>query len=220
MRPFAPYAEGRWGRGSGVLSPDLRPPGGPYPDALRTGTGIGAILLPLVALPALDLAPPALLRLLGPSLCLFGAALGRPGALFGLPGAPLCVLGPSFGLLGATFGFLGSPLGCPGALFGVLDPSLGLLGAYLGLRRLSFGFAPAPCGLLGARLGPLYPPSGLLGAPSRPGCPPMVEGEHGVEEIHVVVRRNPREFPCGISGKFLLSGQLLRYIQGTLGLGA
>src|ERR687889_715624 len=227
-RSLALPSPGRPAPGSRVPPPGLRPPGGPHPDALRTGTGIGigAILFPLVASPALGRAP-ASFRLLGPSLGLlgapfglFGPALGRPGALFGLPGALLCLLGPFFGLPGAPFGLLGSPLSSPGALFGFLDPSLGFFGALLGLRGASLGFAPTPFGLLGAHLGFLDSSLGLLGTPMGPGRPPVVEGKHGVEEIHVVVRRYPRKFLRGLSRELLLGGQLPRYLRCAPGLSA
>src|ERR687889_2212642 len=80
-RSLALPSPGRPAPGSRVPPPDLRPPGDPHPDALRTGTGIGigAILFPLLTSPA----------------------LGLLGAPFGLPGATLCLLGPFFGLLGA-----------------------------------------------------------------------------------------------------------------------
>ena len=131
---------------SSIPTPDLRPPRGPYPLALRASDGVGiGVILFLVPSLALSLA----LEFFGH----LGTPLGFQGALLSLLGSPLGLLGSPLGLLGAPPGLLGPPLGCLAALFGFLDPALGFLGAFLGLRDLPLCFAPAPLGFLGARFG-------------------------------------------------------------------
>src|SRR3712207_5532048 len=88
----------------------------------------------------------------------------------------------------------------------VCSSDLGLLGPRLGL--------------LGPRFGLLDVPPGLIGAPLGPRGAPLVEGEHGVEEVHVVVRGHPREVPSGLLREPLLAGQLPRHLRGAPGLGA
>ncbi len=69
------------------------------------------------------------------------------------------------------------------------------LGVTLVVTSLALGFAPAPFGLLGTPLGFLSSclsflnsSLGFLGTPLGPRRAPLVEGEHGVEEVHVIIR--------------------------------
>src|SRR5215203_649306 len=200
-----PPPERRPSRRSDVSPPDPRPTGGPHPLALRLACGVGLRVALFVSSPALGFAP---------------AAFGRLGAPLGRLGAPVS-------LLGASLGLFGSSLGRPGAVFGFLSPSLGFPGAPLGLLGSALGFAPAALCLLGASpgflgscLGFLDPPVGVLGAPLGPRSAPLVEGKHGVEEIHVGIRGVLRELACSLSCKPPLSIQLLRRLQSALSLSA
>ena len=103
------------------------------------------------------------------------------------------------GLVGLALGLAPGPFGLPGPCLGLLGPRFGLLGPRLGLLDV--------------------PPS-LIGAPLGPRGAPLVEGEHGVEEVHVVVRGHPREVPGGLLREPLLAGQLPRHLRGAPGLGA
>ena len=64
---------------------------------------------------------------------------------------------------------------------------------------------------------PRPPRSRLLAAPRGA---PLVEGEHGIEKVHVVVRGHPRQVPGGLLREPLLAGQLLSHPRGAPGLGA
>src|SRR5215210_6331894 len=218
---------------SGVPPPDLRPPGGPHPLALRLACGVGLRVALFVAPPALGLAPGPF-GLLGAALGFVPAPLGLAPGPFGFQGAPLSLLESPLrfprlflGLLGPCLGLLGPPLRFTGPFFRFRGPPLGYAGAPLGLLGLALGLAPGPfglpgpcLGLLGPRLGLLDVPPSLIGAPLGPRGAPLVEGEHGVEEVHVVVRGHPREVPGGLLREPLLAGQLPRHLRGAPGLGA
>src|SRR5688572_3173489 len=197
---------------SGVPTPDLSPAGGPHPLALRAVDRLGVVVT-LFSVPLVVGFAPAPFGLLGTPL--------------GFQGASLSLLGPFLCLLGAAFSLSGSSLGCLSAPFGFLNPSLGFLSASLGLFSLPLGFALAPFGLLSAYLGFLRSclsfldsPLRFFGAPLGPRRTPLVEGKHRIEEIHVVICRYLCEVLHRLACKLLLIGQLLRYLQGVLGLGA
>src|SRR5215203_3493547 len=200
-----PPPERRPSRRSDVSPPDLRPPGGPHPLALRLACGVGLRVALFVAPPALGLAPGPF-GFQGAPLSLLESPLRFPRLFLGLLGPCLGLLGPPLGYAGAPLGLLGLALGLAPGPFGLPGPCLGLLGPRFGL--------------LGPRLGLLDVPPSLIGAPLGPRGAPLVEGEHGVEEVHVVVRGHPREVPGGLLREPLLAGQLPRHLRGAPGLGA
>src|SRR5829696_3356385 len=225
---------------SNVSPPDPRHPGGVHPLALRLACGIGLRVALCVASPAFGFAP-APLGLLGAAKSLLEAphrfprlSLGLLGPALGLLESPLRFLRLFLGLLGSFLGLLGPAFGFTGPFFRFRSPPLGYADAPLGLLGLALGRAPDPfglpgprLGLLGSRLGLLGPryglldvSTGLIGAPLGPRGAPLVEGEHGVEEVHVVVRGHPREVPSGLLREPLLAGQLPRHLRGAPGLGA
>jgi hypothetical protein len=59
------------------------------------------------------------------------------------------------------------------------------------------------------------PPRRASGSSRRP----LVEGEHGVEEVHVGVHGHLREFPSSLLREPLLAGQLSRHLPGIYLLG-